>query len=158
MLKLFVRLPWSHSSAWLRQLVQRPRIRTLSQARQHRRNHPRTSRRRRRLRSCRSRKRRAAIDARARTTSRDWHFIGHVEMDLGNNTTVYAEDARVYTGTKQGRRTGNVLFPQGNNRISAERAEFDTETRLGTFYNAWASRPFSRSLRGVDPAASRRRQ
>jgi LPS-assembly protein len=67
----------------------------------------------------------------------DWHFIGHVEMDLGNNTTVYAEDARVFTGTNKAVATGNVLFTQGSNRISAERAEFDTETRLGTFYNAW---------------------
>src|SRR4029077_13033209 len=32
--------------------------------------------------------------------------------------------------------TGNVVFAQGDNRISAEHAEFDTETRLGTFYNA----------------------
>ena len=32
--------------------------------------------------------------------------------------------------------TGNVVFAQGDNRISAERAEFNTQTRLGTFYNA----------------------
>ena len=32
--------------------------------------------------------------------------------------------------------TGNVVFAQGDNRISAEHAEFDTETKLGTFYNA----------------------
>ncbi len=68
----------------------------------------------------------------AQTTSSDrregsnnqqyWHFIGHVEMDLGNNTTVYAEDARVFTGTNKAVATGNVLFTQGSNRISAERA------------------------------------
>ena len=50
--------------------------------------------------------------------------------------------------------TGNVVFAQGNNRISAERAEFDTETRLGTFYNAWgiANVPAAAS------AAARRRR
>ena len=32
--------------------------------------------------------------------------------------------------------TGNVVFRQGNNQISADRAEVDTKTGLGTFYNA----------------------
>ena len=32
--------------------------------------------------------------------------------------------------------TGNVLFVSGSNRIAAERLEFDTKTRTGTFYNA----------------------
>ena len=68
---------------------------------------------------------------------KDWHWIGHVEMDLGTDTKIYAEDARVNTGTNKAVATGDVLFTQGNNRISAEHAEFDTETRLGTFYNAW---------------------
>ncbi len=68
---------------------------------------------------------------------KDWHFIGHVEMDQGGDTKIYADDVWMYTGTNKAMATGNVVFAQGNNRISAERAEFDTETRLGTFYNAW---------------------
>ena len=32
--------------------------------------------------------------------------------------------------------TGNVLFESETNRIAAERLEFDTKTRTGTFYNA----------------------
>jgi LPS-assembly protein len=68
---------------------------------------------------------------------KDWHFIGHVEMDRGGDTKIYADDVWVYTGLNKAMATGNVVFAQGNNRISAERAEFDTETRLGTFYNAW---------------------
>ena len=32
--------------------------------------------------------------------------------------------------------TGNVVFRQGNNQIAADRADFNTKTRLGTFYNA----------------------
>jgi LPS-assembly protein len=68
---------------------------------------------------------------------KDWHFIGHVEMDQGGDTKIYAEDVWAYSGKNQAVATGNVVFAQGNNRISAERAEFNTETRLGTFYNAW---------------------
>ncbi len=67
---------------------------------------------------------------------KDWHFIGHVEMDRGADTKIYADDVIVRTGENKAIATGNVVFAQGDNRISAERAEFDTETRLGTFYNA----------------------
>jgi LPS-assembly protein len=67
---------------------------------------------------------------------KDWHFIGHVEMDRGADTKIYADDVVAYTGANKMIATGNVVFAQGDNRISAERAEFDTETGLGTFYNA----------------------
>jgi len=66
-----------------------------------------------------------------------WHFIGHVEMDQGGDTKIYADDVWAYTGEDRAIATGNVVFAQGSNRISAEHAEFNTETRLGTFYNAW---------------------
>src|SRR3954471_22309863 len=72
----------------------------------------------------------------ASNNQKDWHFIGHVEMDQGSDTKVYADDVRMYTGENKAIATGNVVFAQGDNRISAEHAEFDTETRLGTFYNA----------------------
>jgi LPS-assembly protein len=58
-------------------------------------------------------------------------------MDRGGDTKVFADDVWAYTGRNAAIATGNVVFAQGNNRITAERAEFDTETRLGTFYNAW---------------------
>jgi LPS-assembly protein len=67
---------------------------------------------------------------------KDWHWIGHVEMDRGSDTKIYAEDVRANTDSHVAIATGNVVFAQGDNRISAEHAEFDTETRLGTFYNA----------------------
>ena len=67
---------------------------------------------------------------------KDWHFIGHVEMDRGADTKIYADDVMMYTGENRAIATGNVVFAQGDNRISAEHAEFDTETKLGTFYNA----------------------
>ena len=68
---------------------------------------------------------------------KDWHFIGHVEMDRGGDTKIYADDVLAYTGQDRAIATGNVVFAQGSNRITAERAEFNTETKLGTFYNAW---------------------
>jgi lipopolysaccharide assembly outer membrane protein LptD (OstA) len=68
---------------------------------------------------------------------KDWHFIGHVEMDRGGDTKIYADDVWAYNEEDRAIATGNVVFSQGNNRITAERAEFNTETRLGTFYNAW---------------------
>jgi len=68
---------------------------------------------------------------------KDWHFLGHVEMDQGGDTKIYAEDVWAYTGEDRAVASGNVVFAQGNNRISAERAEFNLQTKLGTFYNAW---------------------
>lgn len=66
---------------------------------------------------------------------KDWHFIGHVEMERGD-VKIYADDVK-YTGDdRRAIATGNVVFAQGSNRISAERADFNTDTRLGTFYNA----------------------
>jgi LPS-assembly protein len=72
----------------------------------------------------------------ASNNQKDWHFIGHVEMDQGSDTKIYADDVRMFTGENKAIATGNVVFAQGDNRISAEHAEFDTEKRLGTFYNA----------------------
>jgi LPS-assembly protein len=68
---------------------------------------------------------------------KDIHYIGHVELDLGGDVKVYADDVYVYGDENRAVATGHVLFTQGENRLSAERGEFNTETRLGTFFNAW---------------------
>lgn len=68
---------------------------------------------------------------------KDYHFSGHVEIELGNDSTLFADDVRFKTEGESALATGNVVFAQGSNRITAERAEFNTDTRLGTFYNAW---------------------
>jgi lipopolysaccharide assembly outer membrane protein LptD (OstA) len=68
---------------------------------------------------------------------KDWHFIGHVEYEVaGSDTKVYADDMMMYTGENKALATGNVVLAQGDSRISAEHAEFDTKTGLGTFFNA----------------------
>jgi hypothetical protein len=67
---------------------------------------------------------------------KDWHF----DRARRNGSRQRYQDlrggCRRYTDTHVAIATGNVVFAQGDDRISAEHAEFDTETRLGTFYNA----------------------
>ena len=63
------------------------------------------------------------------------HHIGSVELH-SKDTTIYADDAWYYPDENKFVASGNVTFSQATNRISAERAEFDTKTRLGTFFNA----------------------
>ncbi len=67
---------------------------------------------------------------------KDWHFIGRVEFE-DKDTKIYADDAWYYQDGSKFIAKGNVVFAQADNRISAERIEFNTETRLGTFYNAY---------------------
>ncbi len=68
--------------------------------------------------------------------NKDWHFVGDVELEM-SDAKLYADEVWFNIDEHQAIATGNVLFTQGDNRISADRAELDTETRLGTFYNAW---------------------
>ena len=62
--------------------------------------------------------------------------IGHVELNYPNGSSIYADEAEIFEDKDLAIATGNVVLAQGNNRISAERAEFNTKTGLGTFYNA----------------------
>lgn len=72
----------------------------------------------------------------ATNDQKDWHFFGSVEFNRDKDTTIYADEAWYYTDGSRFIAQGNVVFSQGDNRISAERVEFNTETRLGTFFNA----------------------
>ena len=62
-------------------------------------------------------------------------FEGGVEIKLGN-AEIYADRVELFNDQDRTLATGNVVFVQGANRIAAERADFNTKTRLGTFYNA----------------------
>jgi LPS-assembly protein len=66
---------------------------------------------------------------------KEHHYIGNVEFDAGDSK-LYADDVWYYVDENRAVATGNVVFRQGTNQISADRAVFDTKTRLGTFYNA----------------------
>ena len=63
------------------------------------------------------------------------HYIGKVEFELGD-TKIYADEAWLYSAENRFVATGNVLFSQGTNRIASDKADFNTSTRLGTFYHA----------------------
>ena len=65
-----------------------------------------------------------------------YHCIGDVELTM-DDTTLFADEAWYFADEKRAVAAGNVTYIQGNNRISADRAEMDTETRLGVFHNAW---------------------
>lgn len=65
-----------------------------------------------------------------------FHCLGDVEMTL-DDTTLFADEVWYFSEEKRAVASGNVLYIQGNNRISADRAEMNTETRLGTFHQAW---------------------
>ena len=65
------------------------------------------------------------------------HYIGKVELEQrGGETKIYADEAWFYSDENRFAATGNVVFSQGNNRIAADRVDFNTSTRIGTFYNA----------------------
>ena len=68
-------------------------------------------------------------------SEKEHHYAGKVEMEL-NDTKLYADDVWFYVDQDRAVATGNVVFRQGNNQIAADRADFNTKSRLGTFYNA----------------------
>jgi LPS-assembly protein len=67
---------------------------------------------------------------------KDFHCIGDVELTM-EDTTLYADELWYFSEEKRAVASGNVTYIQGNNRISADRVEMNTETRLGTFHVAW---------------------
>ena len=69
-----------------------------------------------------------------------------VKIDC-DETQLFADKMEIFDG-HQVVATGNVLYVSGGNRIAAERLEFDTKTRTGTFFNA--SGTVSLADRGVD--------
>jgi lipopolysaccharide assembly outer membrane protein LptD (OstA) len=64
-----------------------------------------------------------------------YRFIGNVEMTLGD-AMLYADLVEVYIEKDLMVATGNVTLVQTTNRISADRAEFNYKTKLGTFWDA----------------------
>src|SRR5262249_32625303 len=64
-----------------------------------------------------------------------YKFFGAVEVEIGD-AKIYADEVELVSDEHRAIATGNVVLQQGPNRIAADRADFNTETRLGTFYNA----------------------
>ena len=65
-------------------------------------------------------------------------LIGQVEIDC-TDWKLYADEADLFVDTDELIASGNVVFTSGSNRIAADRLEFDTSTRTGTFYHAFGT-------------------
>jgi LPS-assembly protein len=61
---------------------------------------------------------------------------GQVELKRGD-IELYANEVEIFTDSDRAVATGNVVLVQTGNRIAAERVDFNTKTRLGTFYRAY---------------------
>ncbi len=93
----------------------------------------------------------AAAPAAAQPALSGWTVTGDTQVQIGENqfalrgnaeieqgdTKLYADDIVFFPNEDRAVATGNVLFSQGNNRIGADTAEFNTKTRLGTFFHAY---------------------
>ena len=62
-------------------------------------------------------------------------FREAVEMKQGD-MRFYADQVEYYVDTNRMLATGNVLLIETDHQIAADRADFNAQTRLGTFYNA----------------------
>ena len=62
-------------------------------------------------------------------------LVGQVEIECGEQSFA-ADEVEIFTDTHKLLASGNVVFTTGNNRIAADRLEYNTETRTGVFHNA----------------------
>src|SRR3954452_19433606 len=74
-------------------------------------------------------------------------LVKNVQVNC-NDVQLFADQAEVFNDADRVRATGNVVFVSSTNRISADRMEFNTRTKTGTFYNA--SGIANLEARGVD--------
>lgn len=60
---------------------------------------------------------------------------GQVEFVQGD-VKLYADELEYFESLDKAIARGNVVFSEGRNQIAADRADFNTKTRLGVFYSA----------------------
>lgn len=70
-----------------------------------------------------------------RITKDHWKLIGQVEINCGDQS-FSADEVEGFNDTHQIIGTGNVVFTHGTSRIAADRMEYNSQTKTGTFYNA----------------------
>jgi LPS-assembly protein len=81
------------------------------------------------------------------TSTSHYRLIRNVQVDC-NDMQFFADEAEIFSDADRLRASGNVVFVSSNNRISAQRMDFNTRTRTGTFYVA--SGIASLENRGID--------
>jgi LPS-assembly protein len=62
-------------------------------------------------------------------------LIENVQIEC-NDIQLFADRAELFSDIDRMTASGNVVFVSGTSRISAERMQFNTKTKTGTFYNA----------------------
>jgi LPS-assembly protein len=63
-------------------------------------------------------------------------FTGLVELPLGAQTTLFADQIELFRDTNRVIAQGNVVFASAEGRLSADRLEYDVATGTGTFHDA----------------------
>ncbi|MGC4086061.1 MAG: LptA/OstA family protein [Vicinamibacterales bacterium] len=66
---------------------------------------------------------------------RHYLFKGSVELEKGDSS-IYADSVEYFEDQERVIAIGNVVVTQGTNRIAADKADFNTRTQLGIFYQA----------------------
>ena len=69
------------------------------------------------------------------TTTSHTRLIKEVQIDC-NEIQLFADEAEIFPDIDRVRASGNVVFVSGTSRIAAERMEFNTKTKTGTFFVA----------------------
>lgn len=64
-----------------------------------------------------------------------WKLTGEVELEK-DDMRFFADEVDYYTDTETVFARGNVVYASRDNRIAADRMEFNTRTRTGVFYEA----------------------
>jgi LPS-assembly protein len=74
-------------------------------------------------------------------------LIQNVQVDC-NDIQLFGDEVEIFSDIDRLRASGNVVFVSGTSRIAAERMEFNTRTKTGTFYVA--SGTVNMENRGID--------
>jgi len=70
-----------------------------------------------------------------RLTENHWRLVGNVALE-DKDTKLFADQIDIFVDEDRAVAVGNVVFTQGKSRIAADKADFNTKTRLGTFHGA----------------------
>ena len=65
-------------------------------------------------------------------------LTGQVEIQCGTES-MSADQVELFTDTNNVIAIGSVVFTSGSSRIAADRLEYNTRTKTGTFYNAFGT-------------------
>jgi LPS-assembly protein len=88
------------------------------------------------LSSCKSSAGDAAHIVRLEDNSQFYGTVEHPASIICDDMQFFADFAEVFKNKDQVTAEGHVVYVSGGNRIAADRMEFNTRTRTGTFYNA----------------------